>query len=73
MFFTIDGVTDFFTVTNTKFVYDLAERVVSQREYSANEISTVHTKYNILRITGENRNFNELFEYRTGYIKQRKR
>lgn len=38
-------------------------------EYSANEISTVHTKYNIFRITGENRNFNELFEYRTGYFK----
>ncbi len=27
-------VTDFFTGTNTKFVYDLAERVVSQREYA---------------------------------------
>ena len=27
-------ITDFFTGTNTKFVYDLAERVVSQREYA---------------------------------------
>ena len=44
-------VTDFFTGTNTKFVYDLAERVVSQREYAGtgksdlNLISSTDFKY----------------------------
>ena len=44
-------ITDFFTGTNTKFVYDLAERVVSQREYAGtgksdlNLISSTDFKY----------------------------
>ncbi len=47
-------------------MYECGHQLLS--EYSANEIQTIQTKYNVYRITGENRDFKNLIAYRDKYF-----
>lgn len=51
---------------NRPGMYEYRHQLLS--EYSANKILTKYTKFNIFRVTGQNRNFRKLITYRDKYF-----
>lgn len=52
---------------NTPCMYQYEQKLLS--DYCANKIDTKATGYSVFRITGENRNFEDLKDYRKKYLK----
>ena len=51
---------------NRPGMYEYRHQLLS--EYSANKILTKYTKFNIFRVTGQNKNFKKLITYRDKYF-----